>query len=279
MFLCLTNPILFFDNLEPVDYSWALIFFCAGLFFLNKKLFELSVLCFAFSIGVRINYVLFVLVAIMFCDFDFMISKIRRMILFITSFIVVGLFYLPIWSQSHFSLSWITAARPTDQGVIGILSRFVYKSYISIGYIGFFIVIYFFFTNFSKIKKLKNFKFIIILGFANLTIFLWIPAEFSYLQLFLVLLNFIIFKLDSKKLFYMICLTNLFSWIWFVSPIDVVHAEEELCKPKNAISAKIKFRLEEGFYFKYLSSRSKIKCWVHGNSERSFKILKGEALK
>ena len=31
LFLCLTNPILFFDNLEPVDYSWALFFrFCTS---------------------------------------------------------------------------------------------------------------------------------------------------------------------------------------------------------------------------------------------------------
>ena len=24
---CLTNSVLFFDNLEPMDYSWALLFF------------------------------------------------------------------------------------------------------------------------------------------------------------------------------------------------------------------------------------------------------------
>ena len=33
LLLCLTNPILFFDNLEPIDYSWALIFFSLGIFF------------------------------------------------------------------------------------------------------------------------------------------------------------------------------------------------------------------------------------------------------
>ena len=27
LLIFLTNPILFFDNLEPIDYSWALIFF------------------------------------------------------------------------------------------------------------------------------------------------------------------------------------------------------------------------------------------------------------
>ena len=37
IFLCLTNPILFFDNLEPVDYSWAFFFFALGAFFFKKK--------------------------------------------------------------------------------------------------------------------------------------------------------------------------------------------------------------------------------------------------
>ena len=33
--LCLTSPVLFFDNLEPIDYSWAFLFFSFGLFFLS----------------------------------------------------------------------------------------------------------------------------------------------------------------------------------------------------------------------------------------------------
>ena len=36
IFLCLTSPILFFDNLEPVDYSWAFFFFSCGVFFKQK---------------------------------------------------------------------------------------------------------------------------------------------------------------------------------------------------------------------------------------------------
>ena len=33
--LCLSNPILFYDNLEPIDYSWALLPFTIGIFFLR----------------------------------------------------------------------------------------------------------------------------------------------------------------------------------------------------------------------------------------------------
>tara|TARA_A100001011_G_scaffold348268_1_gene385971 strand:+ start:305 stop:1138 length:834 start_codon:yes stop_codon:yes gene_type:complete len=275
----LTSPILFFDNLEPVDYSWAFFFFSCGIFFLNKKLFELSVMFFAFSIGVRINYVLFVFITILFFQFDEKISLSRRLTIFLSSFIFGGLFYLPIWFENNFNLSWLTAGRPTDQGYIGLFSRFLYKVYISIGYVSSFVILIFFFKEFKKIHKIKNIKVLLLLCLSNLLIFLWIPAEFSYLQLFLVVLCLIIFSLNNKKFIYLICLGNLLSWFIFISPLKINHLDSEYCAPKNAVSASFKINMEKGFYFKYLDSRDKIKCWVYGNSERDIKILKGQALR
>ena len=37
LILVLSNPVIYFDNLEPIDYSWALAPLCLGLFFLKKK--------------------------------------------------------------------------------------------------------------------------------------------------------------------------------------------------------------------------------------------------
>ena len=108
---------------------------------------------------------------------------------------------------------------------------------------------------------------------------MWIPSELSYLQLFLVAINFIVFKLNIRKFIYFVCIGNLISWFVFVSPIKIIYNNNELCAPKNAISAVLDLKLEKGFYFQYLSSREKIKCWVHGNSERSQRILSGKALK
>ena len=279
IFLCLTSPILFFDNLEPVDYSWAFFFFSCGVFFFSKKLFELSIMFFAFSIGVRINYVLFVIITILFFQFEEKISLFRRLTIFFSSFIFGGLFYLPIWFDNNFGLSWLTAGRPTDQGYIGLLSRFLYKLYISIGYISSFILLIFLFKEFNRINKIKNIKVLLLLCLSNLLIFLWIPAEFSYLQLFLVVLCLIIFNLNNKKFIYLMCLGNLLSWFIFISPIKIQYVDNEYCAPKNAISASFEIKMEKGFYFKYLESRDKIKCWVYGTSERDIKILKGQALR
>ena len=279
LFLSLTSPVLFFDNLDPIDYSWAFFFFSLGLLFLSKKIFELSILFFAFSIGVRINYTLFVLIAIFFFESDSPISFNRRITLFLSTFIIGGLFYLPVWFDNSFNLSWLTAGRPIDQGIGGLLARFIYKLYISLGYISFFVLIYYFYKFFTKFKTIKNIRFLILLCLSNLAIFLWIPSELSYLQLFLVAINFIVFKINIKKFIYFVCIGNLISWFVFVSPIKIIYNNNELCAPKNAISAVLDLKLEKGFYFKYIESRDKIKCWVHGNSERDKRILKGEALK
>jgi len=279
IFLCLTSPILFFDNLEPVDYSWAFFFFSCGVFFLSRKLFELSVMFFAFSVGARINYVLFVLIIILFYQFDEKISLFRRLSLFFASFIFGGLFYLPIWFDNSFGLSWLTAGRPTDQGLFGLLARFLYKLYISIGYISSFILLIYLFKEFHRINNIKNIKVLLFLCLANLLIFFWIPAEFSYLQLFLVIECLIVLSLNNKKFIYLICVGNLLSWIIFISPIKIQYLDSQYCAPKNAISASFKINIEKGFFYKYIESRDKINCWVHGNSERAKRILKGEALK
>ena len=58
--LCLSNPILYFDNIEPVDYSWAFFFYAIGLFLFKNKLFEFCIIFFGLAIGTRINFFLFI---------------------------------------------------------------------------------------------------------------------------------------------------------------------------------------------------------------------------
>lgn len=279
LLICLTNPILFFDNLEPIDYSWAFFFFSIGVFFFKKKIIEFAILCFALSIGARINYVLFILAVILFFETDEKISYKKRASIFFTAFIFGGMFYLPIWFENKFDLSWLTAARPIEQGFIGLMSRFLFKTYISIGYLSSFVIIFYLLSSLKNFKKIDNIKVLAILCVFNLLIFFWIPAEYSYLQLFLVIILFLIYSLKNKKIIYGICLLNLISWFIFINPISVKYKEDGKCAPKHAISANINFKVEDGFFYKYIESRDDIKCWVYGTSERYQKILEGKALK
>ena len=42
LILVLSNPVIYFDNLEPIDYSWALLPMCTGLYFLKKNIMKLQ---------------------------------------------------------------------------------------------------------------------------------------------------------------------------------------------------------------------------------------------
>ena len=67
LILCLSNPVLFFDNLEPIDYSWAFFPLAIGAFL--KKIFEIAIIFFGISIGTRIYFLLFVAAMIFFYNF------------------------------------------------------------------------------------------------------------------------------------------------------------------------------------------------------------------
>ena len=71
----------------------------------------------------------------------------------------------------------------------------------------------------------------------------------------------------------------MLSWVIFITPIKIQYLDSEYCAPKNAISASFQINIEKGFYYKYIESRDRIKCWVHGISEKDTKVLKGQALK
>ena len=192
--LTLSNPYLFFENLEPIDYSWALFFFTLGLYFRNIKKFDLSLIFFAISIGTRINFVPFVFAAIIFSNYEkkFLLKNITH---FIGIIFVSGLFYLPVWIQHGLGVDWLTAGRPTSD-LIGYLSRFSYKLMLSIGFVQIlFILLTFIKFDNKKIKQVKYYYFEIILILFNLLIFLWIPAEISYLQPGLVFFYLIISKI------------------------------------------------------------------------------------
>ena len=150
LILSFSSQVLYFDNIEPIDYSWAFLFFSLGLFFFSRNIFELSVLFFAFAVGCRLNFIIFVLVVVFFFKTDDYIPIHKRLIISICAFITGGLFYLPIWFHYGFGLGWLDAARPIDQGILGLFARFTYKTWMAFGFVQLFFIIY----GLSKVKKI-----------------------------------------------------------------------------------------------------------------------------
>ena len=282
LLLCLSNQFLFFDNLEPIDYSWALFFFSLGLYFYKKNILELSILFFAISIGARLNFGLFIVVAILFFDSENhkkLFTKLR--IIFVILFLGC-LFYVPVWYQNSLNFEWLTASRPTSQGVLGIFARFFYKITLAFNFLSLLLIILIFITYKKNIKLNNvnnNFIFSIILS--NLALFLWIPAEISYIQPAIIFLYFFIANNFKKNLVYIIIFSNFIYWIVNFNFLKIEYKDYvNECSPIEAISAKVSFDISDGAYQNFINTRKKIKCWVNNpDSDYGKKIIQGKPLK
>ncbi len=280
LLLCLSSQVLYFDNLEPIDYSWALFPFGLGFYLLSKKNIELAILLLAISVGTRINFLIFILPIVFLYNYDYKISFQKKIIIFFSIFFVSGLFYLPIWFDNSFSMEWLTAARPTEQGFTGLLSRFVYKTVLALGLAQILIIIYTFIRSKTLVinfYKNRIYFFVILLNFL---LFLYIPAELSYLQPAIIFLYLFVVKFFDKKIIYVIIFLNFFSWMVNYDFLKIEYKNNDICSPKQAQNAQVKFSLKPGGIEKYLKSREMIKCWAYDTyKERSDKIIQGKALK
>lgn len=276
LLILLSNPFLYFDNLEPMDYSWAFLFFALGGFFFSKKFTELACIFFGICIGTRINFAPFIILFILFFHTDLDRIK-KKFIIIFCSLFVGSLFYLPVWIHSSLSFDWLRAGRP-DDGILLLFSRFFYKTTISIGLIQFLIIIFYFLKN-IQFQKLTNFRFLYYIIFANLIIFLWIPAEVSYLQPMLICTYYLCYKLFKKFFIYLILFLNLTSWLLNFDIVHITYKNNDICSPKQAVAANFNIHFVDGFFFRYLESRKLIECWVDKESDYGQKIISGSSLK
>ena len=277
LILSLSSPILFFENLEPMDYSWAFLFFSLGTFFFSRKIFELAILGFGFAIGCRINFVIFILLFIYFYNFKENINFKKRSLIFLNTFIIGGLFYLPIWFDNSFNLSWITAARPTEQGLLGLFARFTYKSIMTFGLIQLILILYFLLK--LKFNKYSDVKLLIILTISNFALFLYIPAEKSYLQPAIIFLNLILIEKLSKLIVILLIVFNLISWVVSYDFLKITYKDNSKCGTKHAISASFEFNFSKGEVNNFYDSRNMIYCWANINTERGKRIIEGKSTK
>lgn len=281
LILCLSNQVLFFDNLEPIDYSWALLPFSMGLFFFAKKKYELAILFFAISVGTRINFFIFI-IPIVFFFFDNVIKEklVENFIRIFVIFFVGSLFYLPIWYDYSFSLEWLTAARPINQGILGLSARFIYKFILVFGYLQLFIILITFLRSRSLIFLFLNKKYLVLIIFLNLLLFFYIPAELSYLQPALIFTYFFISQYFSKRIIYLIIFLNFLSWIVNYDFVKIHYKSENKCDPIEAIDAEFNFSIKTGSVKKYINDRNLIECWAYDTDySRTQKILEGKPLK
>ena len=279
LILCLSNPIIFFENIEPIDYSWSLAPFAIGCFFFKKRQYELSLLFFCISIGARLNFALFIVFFVLFFENDENLNFNKKIKFLISSLFFGCLFYLPTWYTFKFGFDWVTAARPLDQGFFGLFSRFLYKI-IHLFTLSSFILILFFLLNKKIIYNFLNERVIFYLILSNLALFLWIPAELSYLLLGIVVFYFFLIKNLSTNKILLLILFNFSTWFVQFDFLEIKYKDMiDHCSPHNAVDAEFRFIIKDGWIKQYIASRKKILCWIDIETPRGQKILNGEALK
>ena len=264
--------LLFYYSFEKKDNKELL------LFLLKNKLTDLSINFFALAVGVRLNYFLFIVITILFFN-DTEIPLKKKLIIIFCIFFTGALFYVPVWYDSKLQLTWLTAGRSYD-GYLDLLSRFSYKSFYAFGGISIFFVIYSFYKNYLKLIEDNNLFLFLFLLFSNLLIFLWLPAELSYLQLAIICVYLLIIRYSQKKLIYLILIFNFATWIINPEFLVIKYKQmESMCSPKQAIKADLKFSLDKGYYFKYMNTRKMINCFAPGDTERNKRIRQGLSIR
>jgi len=284
LILSLSNPVLYFDNLEPIDYSLALLFFSIGVYFYKFKKLQISVLFFAICIGTRMNFAIFI-IAFIFLDnltFNKKIILEKGTIIFNTIFFGC-LFYTPIWFINKFGFDWLSAARPINQGVTGLTARYFYKIWHAFGNYSFlllFPILYLLIKNkiFLNKKTLPLTGIIIV----NLLLFFYIPAELSYLQPSIIVFYIILIQNLNKKFIYSIIILNFLSWFINFDIIDIKYkyAFEDDCKniTREAIDIKFNLKLDKGKLKNFLDTRDLVLCYSNYNIDKNSRIKNGQSL-
>ena len=157
------------------------------------------------------------------------------------------------------------------------MARFSFKSWSAIGYLQFFLILYGIKT--LNLKLSNQNKLLAILIISNLVLFFYIPAELSYLQPAIIFLYLIIVKEFKKKVILFLITLNFINWGINFQLLKIIHKDNSLCGPKQAVSASIDLGFKHGAIYDFYESRKMIKCWINGETERGKRILEGKSLR
>ena len=192
------------------------------------------------------------------------------------------MFYFPIFIQSKYSLSFISNGGGPDLTFEALTPRFLYKSYLSIGVFSSIFILYAFFLNIKKVKKLiLNQKDLIFLIFLNLLVFYFMPTKTSIISLALILFYVFLFKLvDKKKYIYPIIFLNFLFYIVSYQLFDFKYKYSGKCDPIEALGAEFSIKVSQGYFFKRNKMmRNQIFCASKELGENSQKYINGSRIK
>ncbi len=281
IFTCISNPVLFLNNTNPSDFPLSLFLFSVGFYFFRNNYKLLAITFFTLLIGTRIEFTLYLLFIFIY-EFYYNKKKSKEIInIFIFSFVLGSLFYIPILLKNDFSLSFITS-NSSSMNFIPRIVRFVYKSYLSFGVFSSLLILVFFLRNIKNIKNifLKNkdlMGLILLISF----VFIYMPTKTSIFSLAIILSYVILFKTIDKKMYiYILIFLNLLYYLISYQVLEIRYKNSGNCDPIIAVDGKFVFNIDKG----YLAKRNKfmknqIECASYQFGSKSQKYIEGKKMK
>lgn len=134
----LANGVVLIAGSEAMDYMVAFALFAGGLWAMAEGEDVLGVVLLGAAAGTRIFYVTLAEATVVFVLLDRRrrgeaVGLAHALGCAGCAFGVAGLFYLPVWFNDGLGLHWLHAVRSADQGAVGQLVRFVYKTALFVG--------------------------------------------------------------------------------------------------------------------------------------------------
>jgi hypothetical protein len=287
--LCITNPVLIFDGVNPSDFTLALFFFSLGLFLLKTRFKLFSSILFACSIACRANFAAFVIIILIS---EFFLNKnnkkLNDKILFlINTIIITCLFYLPVTIVNKFNFNYISNPAGPELEFLSLFPRFIYKFYLVFGVYNSILLLIIFILSLITLKKknLKNFFInehnLILIFITNTIIFFFIPTKTAIISLAIILFYILLVKNFNKKILFTIIFFNILYWLVSYQFLEIRYKNTEKCAPIEAIDAKLTFIIQKGFLLQKidnLSNRKTCNSSTFNNLSESQKYLRGEKL-
>jgi len=288
--LVISNPLLLFNNINPSDFSLALLFFSLGLNFFDKQ--KIKILCpilFGFAVATRAEFALYVLALFIFTFFDKK-KYFNSIVLLIYSGLISALFYLPIFFQHKLTLSFLVNDGGPDISLYQLTPRFIYKLFLIVNPLSILIILFAFLyiciQSKEKIVMTNKEKLIALFISMNLIIFYFMPTKIPILTFSIIIFYLLIYKYFNLKIIYLIIILNLTSWFYTYDIILIKYKDEPLCGRIVAIDANFHFYTKKGYFYQLMNDNEKrIKCYgINPSSadnyiERPKKLIKGERMK
>lgn len=270
------NPFWAMAATTSMDYNHPIPLYLGGLLLLLSGNRSLAAVSFAVAAGIRISYAPMGLAAIIWpMANEFRTKKgylyFEPLIVFLSVF---ALIYLPVFISSHLSLSFLASARPTEQGLLGLLARFSYKSIYLYGVVGTITVASALILSrkqiFLRQPDLRQRDVLRLACLAailfNLVMFLYIPVRIQYLMpVLFAVAGLLLLGRTQPWLLSLIVVAELSYWFISIDVLEVKHRYSDPCMAVQALEARFAPHIAPGITLGEITGETKeILCFPGG---------------